>query len=103
MALGEDGSLVSQTLGIAFRPDGESLRMTDVATGQPVLSHEDLKESLHAVEDARRAAEERAAEEQAARHAAENRAAEAEAQARELAEELERLRAETQNGRVDAP
>lgn len=71
MALTDDGSLVSQTLGIAFRPEGESLRMTDVATGEHVLSHEELKVTLHAAEE---------------------RAAAAEARALELAEELERLR-----------
>lgn len=71
MAPADDGSLVSQTLGIAFRPDGESLRMTDVVTGERVLSHEELKVTLHATED---------------------RAAAAEARARKLAEELERLR-----------
>lgn len=68
-----DGSLVSQTLGIAFRAAGEFLRMTDVATGQPVLSHEELKEGLQTARE---------------------RAAEAEAQAHRLAEELRLLRGE---------
>jgi Uma2 family endonuclease len=71
MALADDGSLVSQTLGIAFRPEGESLGMTDMATGERVLSHEELNETLQATAE---------------------RAAAAEARARELAEELERLR-----------
>jgi Uma2 family endonuclease len=73
-----DGSLVSRSLGVSFRPDGESLRPVDVATGRQLLSFQDLKARLQKVEDSRRDAEERAIE--------------AEARARQLAEELERLR-----------
>jgi Uma2 family endonuclease len=74
----KDGSLVSQTLSVRFLPDGEALRPVDVATGRQLLSFQDLKARLQKVEDSRRDAEERATE--------------AEARARQLTEELERLR-----------
>lgn len=60
------GSLVSRSLGASFLPDGETLRASDVATGRALLSYDDWKA----------------------------RAMEAEERARELAEEVERLRAE---------
>lgn len=80
-----DGSLASRSLGVSFRPDGESLRASDVATGRALLSYGDWK--VRAME-----AEEHAAKESLFRRAAEERAAEAEARARQLTEELERLR-----------
>lgn len=73
-----DGSLVSRTIGVAFAPQGEFLRMVDVKTGRPLLSYEDWKE--------------KAQQESAARRAAEARAARAEERVRALAEELDRLR-----------
>lgn len=75
-----DGSLVSRTIGVAFAPQGASLRMVDVKTGRPLLSYAEWKAS--------------AQEEAAARRAAEARAAEAEARVRALTEELDRLRRE---------
>jgi Uma2 family endonuclease len=108
-----DGSLISRTLGVAFTPQGATLRMTDVKTGRQLLSYAEWKERAEAAEAraaraeartaeeiaARRAAEVSAAQESAARRAAEERAAEesaarraAEERARALAEELERFR-----------
>ena len=81
----KDGSLVSQTLGVSFHPEGESLRLVDVATGRRLLDFDEVRARLHE-------AEERAALESASRRLAEERAAAAEARARQLAEELERLR-----------
>lgn len=66
IAPAEDGSLVSQSLGVSFRPDGEALRPSDVATGRALLSYSDWKV----------------------------RAMEAEERARALIQEVERLRAE---------
>lgn len=85
MPLAADGSLISRTLGVAFHPEGKSLRMTDLATGQPLLGFEDWKARAQE-------AEARVAQEAAARAAAEERAAQAEARLRELTEELERRR-----------
>ena len=106
LRLASDGSLTSRTLGISFRPQGKFLRMTDVKTGQLLLTYEEWKAKAKAAEKQAKAAEEQAkvAEERAevesvARRsaegraeAAEKRAEEAEARARALAEELERLR-----------
>lgn len=36
-----DGSLVSSTTGLVFRPEGERLRLVDPATG-PILWYEEL-------------------------------------------------------------
>ena len=80
-----DGSLVSRTIGVAFMPEGASLRMVDLKTGRRLLSYADWKARAQEEAVARRAAEERAQQ-------AEARAAEAEARARALTEELERLR-----------
>jgi Uma2 family endonuclease len=94
-----DGALTSRTIGITFRPQGRSLRMTDVKTGETLLTFAEWKAKAKAESAARRAAEDRAtqAEHRAAR--AEERAAEeatarraAEERARALAEELERFR-----------
>lgn len=72
------GSLLSQTLGVLFRADGNKLRLTDAATGVPLLRRKEIQK-------ARRQAEENAA-------AAEERAAAAEERSRALEEELARLR-----------
>lgn len=80
-----DGSLTSRRLGVVFVPDGERLRMRDLATGRFLLGFDDWKASAQAEK-------ERAAQESAARQAAEERAEAAEARARALAEELEQLR-----------
>jgi Uma2 family endonuclease len=89
---GADGSLVSRTIGIAFLPQGTSLRMADVETGRPLLGYAEWKARAEEETAARRAAEQRAVQERAGREGAEARAAEAEARALALAEELERLR-----------
>jgi Uma2 family endonuclease len=81
-----DGALVSRTLGVLFRPEGNRLRLLDAATGAPLLRHKET-------EQARRQAEEKAAAEAQARRRAEEKAAAAEtraaaeAQARSRAEE----------------
>jgi Uma2 family endonuclease len=104
-----DGSLPSQATGVIFRPDGSQLRLTDAATGAPLLRKEEetkarrqAEERAAAEAEARRQAEERAAAEAEARRQAEERAgAEAEARrqaeerVRALEEELARLRRPT--------
>jgi Uma2 family endonuclease len=87
-----DGSLVSRAIGIAFTPQGASLRMADAETGRPLLGYTEWKASAQEEAVARRAAGQRADQERSAREAAEVRAAEAEARALALAEELDRLR-----------
>lgn len=74
-----DGSLVSQTTGVVFRPDGTQLRLTDAVTGAPLLRKEEETK-------ARRQAEAKAAAEAKARRQAEKKAV-AEAEARRQAEE----------------
>ena len=86
-----DGSLVSLTTGVVFRPEGTQLRLTDAATGAPLLRKEEEAA-------ARRQAEKRAATEAAARRRAEKKAA-AEAEARRQAEE--RAAAEAEARRQD--
>jgi Uma2 family endonuclease len=73
-----DGSLLSQTTGVIFRPDGIRLRLKDAVTGTPLLRTKELRE-------AKQNAEERAAAEAEARHQAEERI-------RALEEELALLR-----------
>lgn len=87
-----DGSLTSRTTGVVFRPEGESVRLIDAATGQPLLSYEEWRQKAREAEKRAAKAEERAskAEERATQEATARR--EAEARARELEEEIERLR-----------
>jgi len=73
-----DGSLLSHTLGVIFRPDGIRLRLTAAATGVPLLRRKEIQK-------ARRQAEEKADAETKARREAEERN-------RALEEELARLR-----------
>jgi Uma2 family endonuclease len=87
-----DGSLVSQSTGVVIRPEGSELRLTDVATGAPLLRKEEeakarrqAEEARRRAEEARRRAEEKAAAEAEARQRAEERV-------RALEEELARLR-----------
>ena len=84
-----DGSLDLQTTGVTVRPEGERLRLVDTVSGEKLLWSDELEKAL-------RAAEKQAAEEAAARRVAEERAAAAEERARSLAEELTRLRGESQ-------
>jgi len=76
--IGDDGSLLSRTTDLRFKPEGERLRLVDVVTGEPSLWPEEL-------EAARR-------KEAAARRTAETRAAAAEERSRALEKEVERLR-----------
>jgi Uma2 family endonuclease len=83
-----DGSLLSQATGVLFRVEGDRLRLTDAATGKPLLRNEEM-------EVARRQAEQKAAVETLARRQAEQKAAaattalqQAEARIRALEEEL---------------
>jgi Uma2 family endonuclease len=99
LPLEKDGSLLSRTTGLLFKPEGERLRLVDAVTGEPILWEEELeaaraqaekraaKEAAtrRAEQAARRAAEAKAVEEVAARRAAEERI-------RALEEELNRLR-----------
>jgi Uma2 family endonuclease len=81
-----DGSLLSQSTGVVFRPDGVQLRLSDAVTGAPLLRKEEEAEARRRAEVARHQAEEKAAAEARARRQAEAGAA-AEAQARRQAEE----------------
>lgn len=97
-----DGTLLSRATGVLFRPDGSQLRLTDAATGAPLLRKEEEASARRRAEEAREEAEEAREEAEEARRKAEERAA-AEAEARRkaeervqaLEEELTRLRRQT--------
>ncbi len=94
-----DGSLVSQTTGVVFRPDGPQLRLTDAVTGTPLLRREEETKARRQAEKARQQAEKKAAAEAAARRQAEKACRQAEearrqAEERTAAETAARLRAE---------
>jgi Uma2 family endonuclease len=75
-----DGSLSSQTTGLTLRPEGQNLRLSETATGKPLLFIPEIEEKAERAEaEVRRQAE---------------RAAQAEERARELEEELASLRRE---------
>jgi Uma2 family endonuclease len=76
-----DGALLSQTTGVLFRAEGNRLRLTDAATGAPILRSAEKTRAL-------REAEAKAAAETMARHQAEKRI-------RALEEELARQRTRT--------
>jgi len=80
-----DGSLLSRTTGVLFRVEGEQIRLTDAATGAPLLRKEEEAE-------ARRKAEANVAAEAAGRHQAEAGLRQAEERVRALEAELARLR-----------
>jgi len=100
------GSLLSQTLGVIFRAEGNKLRLTDAVTGVLLLRRKEVQKARRQAEEnavaaeeraateelARRQAEEKAAAEELARRQAEERAAAAEERSRALEEELARLR-----------
>ena len=46
-----DGSLHSRTVGITFRQEGKRLRLIDTATGEPILSNEEVREAHRAAEE----------------------------------------------------
>lgn len=81
-----NGSLVSRTTGLRIQPEGTSLRLIDVVTGERYPWAEEEQEIW-------RTAEQRAAREAAARNDAEERA-------RAAKEELARLRAELERQRL---
>jgi hypothetical protein len=94
-----DGSLLSHTLGVLFHSDGIRLRLTDAATGVPLLRRDEIEMARRQAEEnaaaearARRQAEENATAEARARRQAEENAAAAEKRAAALEEELARLR-----------
>ncbi|HEY2738231.1 MAG TPA: Uma2 family endonuclease, partial [Thermoanaerobaculia bacterium] len=93
------GSLLSHTLGVIFRADGNKLRLTDAVTGVPLLRRKEIQQARRQAEENAVAAEERAAAETVARRQAEEKAAsetmarrQAEERSRSLEEELARLR-----------
>ena len=100
-----DGALVSQTLGLTFRPTSEGLRLFETATGEPLLGLQEMAERLEVVSEKletvsekleevtveREAAEEAARQERRAREEAEARLAAETAARRALEERLARL------------
>src|SRR5436309_11059496 len=80
------GSLLSQTLGVIFRAEGNKLRLTDAVTGVLLLRRKEVQKARRQAEENAVAAEERAATEELARRQAEDKAA-AETTARRQAEE----------------
>lgn len=94
-----DGSLLSRATGVIFRAEGTQLRLTDAATGAPLLRREEEKKARLLAEEARQQAEENAASEVEARRQAEEKAAaeadrrrNAEEEVRALKEQIKRLR-----------
>lgn len=94
-----DGSLLSRTLGVIFRAEGNQLRLTDAATGVPLLRRKEIEQARRQAEEKAAAAENRAFAEAKARSQAEEKAAaemmarrQAEERNRELEEEIARLR-----------
>ena len=80
-----DGSLLSRATGIVFRAEGTQLRLTDAATGAPLLRKEEESKARRRAEKALQQAETKVAAEAKARKQAEDRV-------RALEEELARLR-----------
>jgi Uma2 family endonuclease len=96
--VGVDGSLESRTTGLKLQPEGERLRLVDLATGERLLWPDELA-SAHAAAEARAAGESQARQQAEVRAtAAEARAAAAEARARAFEKELLRLRRQSSSG-----
>jgi Uma2 family endonuclease len=93
MRRGADDSLASAALGMKLKLEDGRLRLTDLATGAPMLRPEELEAARQNAEAARQNAEARATKEESARVAADTRAEAAEARARAAEAELTRLRA----------
>jgi Uma2 family endonuclease len=87
-----DGSILSQSLGVLFRPEPMRLRLIDATTGVPILRRKEIEKARRQAEERAAAAEERAAAEAEGRRRAEQKTAEAEARSRALEEELAHLR-----------
>jgi len=58
LSLESDGSLTSRTIGLKLLPEGHRLRLIDPATGEPLLSDQEVRNRLAEEAAARRAAEE---------------------------------------------
>jgi Uma2 family endonuclease len=106
ISLAEDGTLLSRTTGLIFRPEGRRLRLVDAVTGEQLPWQDEMEVALareaaarRAAVAARLAAEATQRAEEAARLAVEAKVAEevaarrlAEERVRALEAELERLR-----------
>ena len=107
-----DGSLVSRQLGLRLVPQGEMLRLLDLASGQPVLTRAERAEQEHqraeqehqrAEQEHQRAEQERQRAEQEQQRAEQERQRAEEALRREaqLQAELQRLHAERQGRKAN--
>ncbi|MFL6196722.1 MAG: Uma2 family endonuclease [Thermoanaerobaculia bacterium] len=56
--LERDGGLVSQTTGVTFTVEDQRLRLIQTATGEPILSDEEVRVAKRAAEEQARAAQE---------------------------------------------
>jgi hypothetical protein len=81
-----DGSLLSNTTSVVFRPDGPQLRLTDAVTAAPLLRKEEEAKARRQAEKARRQAEKARRQAEKARRQAEKARLQAE-KARHQAEE----------------
>lgn len=97
IVLESDGSLMSLATGLRILPEGESLRLVNIATGERYPWPAEEGEARRTEAAARRAAEQQAAREALARRAAEEQAAGEAAARRALEEELARLRSELES------
>src|SRR5215216_1059463 len=52
-----DGSFQSRTVGVTFRMEGRGIRLLGTATGEPILSNEEVREAQRAAKERARAAE----------------------------------------------
>lgn len=59
ISLAEDGTLLSRTTGLIFRPEGRRLRLVDAVTGAPLPWHDEMEAALTRESAARQSAEER--------------------------------------------
>jgi Uma2 family endonuclease len=94
-----DGSLMSQTLGLKLRREGERLRLIDAATGEPLPRIEENEERRQQAEARSRRAESARQQAESARQQAEARLAEKDAVLRTAEEEIARLRRELERAR----
>lgn len=53
----QNGTLLSRTTGLTFRPEGERLRLVNTATGEPLVWDDELEAALRTAEDRIRALE----------------------------------------------
>jgi Uma2 family endonuclease len=93
-----DGSLRCAALGLRLSIENQRLRLTDEATGEPLLRPAEVAAALRSEAAARQAEAAARQAEAAARSAAEQQLAEREAELARLQAELERLRTGNQPG-----